>query len=70
MPTNRLPSDRKMMADRIANRFVCTCSTPVPRSLGAFDGHECGTCWRPIFSERQAAELVAEALNHCDDAAS
>lgn len=65
---NQLPSDAQMRADRLARRFICTCLTPFRMRVGVFDGYECHTCWRPIIAERQAAELVRQTLEHCDDA--
>lgn len=68
MTATHLPSDQQMEAWRLSGRWICTCSVPAPRIIGAFGGHDCIRCWLPILNREQVKDVIANVLDEVGDA--
>jgi hypothetical protein len=60
---NRLPNDGMMRAWRLAGQFICTCSLPAPRVIGAFGARECTQCWKPLLHRESVTDVITGVLD-------
>lgn len=65
MTATRLPTDRQMLALRLAGKFTCRCNLPAPFRLGMYGAVECHQCWKPIYPHT-VNELIEAVLDEVD----
>jgi len=62
---NKLPTDRRIQAWRLAGRLVCQCAEPVPVPVPIFGGHECRVCRRLVLDGGE--ELIRLTLDELEE---